>query len=219
LRRIEAQPLNTLSEPRRFIVFEGGEGAGKSTQARLLAEALQKRGHNVVLTREPGGTPAGERIRALLVNGETTAFAPMTEALLINAARAEHLEKVIRPALERGKWVICDRFADSTMAYQGYGQGADRAALSALRKLVVGDTEPGLTLIFDLPSEFGLARAQTYQRYERMGREFHERLRQAFFEISRAKDAHRRLIDASGSLDEVHAIVTLEVRLRYGVEI
>jgi dTMP kinase len=203
---------------RRFIVFEGGEGAGKSTQVKRLAEALRGAGHAVTTTREPGGAPGAEAVRQLLVDGETARWSPVAEALLINAARADHLERTIRPALARGDWVICDRFADSTMAYQGYGMGLDRAWLEDLRQRVVGEDEPGLTLVFDLPVEIGLSRAVASQRYERMGRDFHERLRTAFQEIAQARDGrHRVVIDAGGSPDDVARDVLSTVRVTYGL--
>jgi dTMP kinase len=203
----------------RFIVFEGGEGAGKSTQVQRLAEALRARGEDVLATREPGGSPGAEAIRALLVSGETQRWSPETEALLINAARADHLERVIRPALAKGQWVVCDRFADSTMAYQGYGMGVDHAWLEQLRKRVVGETEPGLTLVFDLPVEVGLGRAVASQRYEQMGRAFHEKLRAAFKEIAAAKDGRKRIaIDAAKGLDEVAQQVLHAVAAIYGLK-
>src|SRR5690349_6248781 len=142
--------------PLRFITFEGGEGGGKSTQLRLLAEALRQAGETVVTTREPGGAPGAEEIRKLLVEGEPGRWPAEAEALLHFAARAEHLAAVIRPALKKGQWVLCDRFADSTLAYQGYGQGLDLGWLQVLRTRVVGETEPGLTLVLDLPVEKGL---------------------------------------------------------------
>jgi len=207
------------SSPRRFIVFEGGEGAGKSTQVQRLAEALRARGEDVVTTREPGGSPGAEAIRALLVSGDTARWSPETEALLINAARMDHLDRTIRPALARGQWVICDRFADSTMAYQGYGMDVDRAWLEELRKRVVRSDEPGLTLIFDLPVEVGLGRAVASQRYEKMGRAFHDKLRSAFQDIAAAKDGRRRVvIDASKSQDEVARQVLDAVAAAYGLK-
>lgn len=203
---------------RRFIVFEGGEGAGKSTQVKILAEALRQAGHAVTTTREPGGSPGAEAIRALLVDGEIARWSPQTEALLINAARGDHLERVIRPALARGDWVICDRFADSTMAYQGYGMGVERAWLEDLRRRVVGEDEPGLTLVFDLPVEIGLARAVASQRYERMGRDFHATLRRAFEEIAQARDGrHRVVIDAGGTPEEVARDIRATVHVTYGL--
>ncbi|MGH6892895.1 MAG: dTMP kinase [Dongiaceae bacterium] len=211
--------MSQASTPTRFIVFEGGEGAGKSTQVERLAEALLARGEDVVTTREPGGAPGAEAIRNLLVSGDTARWSPEAEALLINAARADHLERTIRPALVRGQWVICDRFADSTMAYQGYGMGIDRAWLEQLRQRVVRDTEPGLTLIFDLPVAVGLGRAVASQRYERMGRDFHERLNGAFLEIAASKDGLRRtVIDAGRTQDEVARQVLDAVLAVFGLK-
>lgn len=202
----------------RFIVFEGGEGAGKSTQVQRLAEALRARGQVVVTTREPGGSPGAEAIRGLLVSGDTARWSPVTEALLINAARADHLDRTIRPALANAQWVICDRFADSTMAYQGYGMGLDRAWLEQLRQRVVGDTEPGLTLVFDLPVDVGLGRAVASQRYEKMARAFHETLRAAFQEIAKSADGRKRVvIDAGKSVDEVARQVLDAVTATYGL--
>ena len=207
------------SSPRRFIVFEGGEGAGKSTQVQRLAGAMRARGEDVMTTREPGGSPGAEAIRALLVSGDTTRWSPETEALLINAARLDHLDRTIRPALAKGQWVICDRFADSTMAYQGYGMGVDRAWLEELRKRVVRQDEPGLTLVFDLPVEVGLGRAVASQRYEKMGRAFHDTLRTAFQEIAAAQDGRRRVvIDAGKSEDEVARQVLNVVAAAYGLK-
>lgn len=205
--------------PHRFIVFEGGEGAGKSTQAKRLAETLRKSGQQVMLTREPGGSSGAEQIRKLLVEGEAGRWTPMTEALLLNAARADHLAQMIRPALASGFWVVCDRFADSTLAYQGYGMGVDREWLDELRRKVVDETEPGLTLIFDLPVEVGLQRVVADQRYERMGRPFHESLRTAFREIAARDPARRKLIDASGDFETVWARVRDEVNARFGLKL
>jgi dTMP kinase len=211
--------MSKAQGPARFIVFEGGEGAGKSTQVQRLADALRGRGQVVTATREPGGSPGAEAIRGLLVSGDAARWTPETEALLINAARADHLDRTIRPALAKGQWLICDRFADSTMAYQGYGMGLDRAWLEELRKRVVGDTEPGLTLVFDLPVDIGLGRAVASQRYEKMGRAFHERLRAAFQEIAKSSDGRRRVvIDASKSVDEVARQVLGTVTAAYGLK-
>ena len=205
--------------PSRFIVFEGGGGAGKSTQVQRLADALRARGQDVVTTREPGGSPGAEAIRTLLVSGDAARWSPETEVLLIYAARMDHLDRTIRPALAKGQWVICDRFADSTMAYQGYGMGVDRAYLEELRRRVVRGDEPGLTLIFDLPVEVGLARAVASQRYEMMGRAFHETLRGAFLDIAAAKDGRRRVvIDAGKSQDEVARQVLDAVVAAYGLK-
>jgi dTMP kinase len=211
--------MATPASPLRFVTFEGGEGGGKSTQLRLLAETLRAKGERVVTTREPGGAPGAEEIRRLLVEGEPGRWPAEAEALLHFAARAEHLATVIRPALEQGQWVVCDRFADSTIAYQGYGQGLDLAWLKQLRARVVGETEPGLTLILDLPVSTGLGRAREQQRYERMGQAFHEKLQKGFLEI--AKDAPDRctVIDATRKIDAVGADVLAAVSKRFGVKL
>ena len=194
----------------RFITLEGGEGAGKSTQARRLRTRLEELGHKVTLTREPGGSPGAEAIRALLVTGDTNRWTPLGEALLHFAARQEHLAHTIRPALSRGEWVICDRFVDSTVAYQGAAQGFDQSAITRLAELVVGDTMPSLTLILDLPVEVGLARASarataqsTEDRYERMGTSFHETLRRTFLEIARSEPDRCVVIDGTQNEAEV----------------
>jgi len=205
------------AQPLRFITFEGGEGGGKSTQLRRLAEGLRAAGETVVTTREPGGAPGAEDIRKLLVEGEPGRWSQEAEALLHFAARAQHLEAVIRPALRAGEWVLSDRFADSTLAYQGYGQGVDITWLCELRARIVGATEPGLTLILDLPVETGLGRAQTHQRYERMGTDFHRRLRDGFLAIAAAEPERCTVIDATRSLEEVATAVRDAVAQRYGV--
>jgi dTMP kinase len=203
--------------PLKFVTFEGGEGGGKSTQLRLLAEALRAAGDAVVTTREPGGAPGAEEIRRLLVEGEPGRWPPDAEALLHFAARAEHLAKVIRPALEAGQWVLCDRFADSTLAYQGYGSALDLTWLQQLRSRIVGETEPGLTLILDLPVEIGLGRVLEQQRYERMGRAFHERLHAGFLAIAEKEPERCVVLDATRSIDAVAADVRAAVAKRFRV--
>lgn len=200
-----------------FITLEGGEGAGKSTQIRYLAERLKERRLDVLITREPGGTPGGEAIRHLLVNGDTGRWQPMTEALLHTAARVEHVRNVIEPALSRGVWVISDRFADSTRAYQGAAQGLSVETVDDLQRLALGTFAPDLTLILDLPVTVALERtrergAGAEDRYERMGNSFHERLRAAFLGIARNEPARCRVIDASGSVEEVASRVWATVR-------
>lgn len=208
--------MSTLGTLLKFVTFEGGEGGGKSTQLRLLAETLRGSGAAVVTTREPGGAPGAEEIRRLLVEGEPGRWPPESEALLHFAARAEHLAKVIRPALEAGQWVLCDRFADSTLAYQGYGQELDLAWLKQLRRRVVGATEPALTLILDLPVNIGLGRAREQQRYERMGHAFHEKLQAGFLAIAKAEPERCIVIDATRSIDAVAADVRGAVAKRFG---
>lgn len=204
----------------RFITLEGGEGAGKSTQLRRLAEVLEGRGRPVTLTREPGGSPGAEEIRALLVSGETGRWGPVTEALLHTAARRDHLERTVWPALQAGRWVLCDRFFDSTMAYQGYGLGLGRDLVAGLQQAALGDFRPDLTLILDLPVELGLDRAAARRggedRYERMDTSFHHRLRDGFLDIARREPERCVVIDASRSLDEVHAAIldAVDARLK-----
>lgn len=207
----------------KFITLEGGEGGGKSTQIARLKQALEAAGLTVIITREPGGTPSGERIRALLVEGEPGSLSPMGEALLHFAQRAEHLERVIKPALARGAWVISDRFADSTMAYQGYGHRLGRKPVEALYKLVCGRFKPDLTLILDVPVELGLERAAARRghetRYERMDTAFHERLRKGFKDIARRDKKRCVLIDASQGIDAVTADIRAAVTRRLKVRL
>jgi len=195
----------------RFISFEGGEGAGKSTQVARLVAALGERGVDVVKTREPGGSPGAEAIRNLVLNGEVERWSSMTETLLMFAARSDHLERTIRPALEAGKWVICDRFADSSRAYQGAGGGVSSAFIEQLDAAIVGADQPDLTLIFDLPVEVGLERAfgrgLFETRFESKGGAFHQRLRDGFAAIAAAHTQRCRVIDAVGDQDEVFARV------------
>lgn len=204
-----------------FISFEGGEGAGKSTQIRLLGEALEKTGHSVLLTREPGGSVGAEEIRSLLVTGESDRWTGMTEVLLHFAARADHLERVIRPALAAGTWVLCDRFVDSTMAYQGIAQGLGKDTVNTLSKLVVASTMPDLTLILDLPVEDGLARAGSRggaeDRYEKMGQVFHQNLRQAFLDIAEGEPDRCKVIDATEEVDAVHRAIWSETAARFAL--
>jgi dTMP kinase len=205
----------------RLITFEGGEGAGKSTQLRLLDAALRRLGIDTTATREPGGTPGAEEIRALLVGGDPGRWDAMTEALLHFAARRDHLVAVIRPALERGRYVLSDRFADSTMAYQGYGLGLERAAIEALYRLVLGETRPDLTLILDLPVEEGLRRAAARgdgdDRYERMDRAFHERLGRGYLDIAHREPGRCVVVDAAGPVEETHAEILRTVHARLGL--
>lgn len=199
----------------RFITFEGGEGAGKSTQVRRLVEELRARGIDVVQTREPGGSTGAEAIRALVVSGEADRWSARTEVLLMFASRSDHLEKTIRPALDAGAWVVCDRFADSSRAYQGAGGGAEPELIEALDRAVVGQDQPDLTLIFDLPVEIGLeralARGQADTRFESKGLAFHQRLREGFGEIARRNPDRCRMIDATGTPDEVYQRVLAAV--------
>jgi dTMP kinase len=204
----------------RFITFEGGEGAGKSTQVQRLSARLRADGHEVVTTREPGGSPGAESIRDLVLRGAADRWSPVTETLLMYAARRDHIERVIQPALEGGAWVVCDRFADSTRAYQGAAGGTDPALISALETHIVGEVRPDLTLVFDLPAEVGLARAHARagaeMRFESKGMAFHERLREAFQAIAAAEPARCALIDATASMDAVEVAVWALIAGRLG---
>jgi dTMP kinase len=197
-----------------FITLEGGEGVGKSSQMGALSEKLREQGLDVVTTREPDGP-----IRDLLVIGDAQ-WQPQAEALLHFAARSEHLSNIVRPALAVGSWVVCDRFADSTMAYQGIVQGAGIGFVNELYDLVVGDFAPDLTLILDLPFEIGLARAidrgTGEDRYERMGAEFHGKLRQAFVDIAANNTARCILIDANQPVEGVSVHIWQAVARRFG---
>lgn len=203
----------------RFITFEGGEGAGKSTQVQRLASRLRADGRDVVTTREPGGSPGAESIRDIVLRGDADRWSPVTETLLMYAARRDHVERVIRPALDRGAWVICDRFADSTRAYQGAAGGVDPAFITALETYILEATRPDLTLVFDLPAETGLARAQARagaeMRFESKGMAFHERLRAGFQAIAAAEPERCAIIDATASIEAVEAAIwsTLTARL------
>lgn len=204
----------------QFITLEGGEGSGKSTQAKRLAADLTRRGIEVVSTREPGGSPGAEAIRNLLVKGDTDRWDPVTEALLHFAARRDHLRVTVRPALDRGAWVVSDRYADSSMVYQGWGMGVDWADLDALFRIATDGLKPDLTLILDVPVETGLARAGARRggedRYERMGEALHHRLRDGFLAIAAAEPERCVVIDASGSVDEVAAAIRAAVEAKFG---
>lgn len=205
-----------------FLTFEGGEGAGKTTQVRLLAEYLTEAGLGVLLTREPGGSPAAEEIRALLVTGGTDRWSPLAETLLFYAARVEHWREVIQPALNAGRIVICDRFADSTIAYQAHAGGLSLAFVQQLHALVLPGVVPDLTLILDLPVASGLARASsrpgTETRFEAKGSAFHERLRAGFLEIARLEPRRCAVIDAARDITEVQADIlsVVQQRLKLG---
>jgi len=202
----------------RFITLEGGEGAGKSTQAKRLADRLAARGRKVVVTREPGGSPGAESIRELLVTGQADRWSPITETLLMYAARRDHLERTIAPALAAGDWVVSDRFADSTRAYQGAGGGAPASLIQTLERHVLGETRPDLTLILDLPVDVGLARAMSRNhaetRFEAKGAAFHERLREGFLAIARVDADRCVVIDAAAPVEAVEAAIWVAVEGR-----
>lgn len=199
-----------------FITLEGGEGAGKTTQARKLLEYLEAKGFEVVLTREPGGTPEAEKIRDLLVQRDGGNWTPMAEVALFFAARQMHIENLIKPSLHHGKIVVCDRFTDSTRAYQGYGHGFDLETIESLDDLIVNKFEPDVTFIFDLPVKDGLARSMsqkekasgaesTEDKFEKLDFSFHERMRQGFLKIAEANPKRCHVIDAAQSADDIFA--------------
>lgn len=195
----------------KFITLEGGEGVGKSTQIRRLIARLTEQGREVVATREPGGSPGAESIRDLVLRGSADRWSPVTETLLMYASRRDHIERVIAPALAAGKWVVCDRYADSTRAYQGAAGGVDPAFIAAMETHVLEDVRPDLTLVLDLDPKIGLARAMdragAEMRFESKGEAFHLRLRQAFLDIAAKEPARCAVISAAGSLDEVEALI------------
>ena len=194
----------------RFITFEGIDGSGKSTQARLLAEALRTRGHDVVLTREPGGSPGAEEIRRLVLEGDPDRWSAETEILLFTAARRDHLERTITPALAAGKLVISDRFADSTRMYQGLSRGDLRAQVDQLHALMIG-REPDLTILIDMDPETGLSRAKGRQgheeRFEDFGPDLQRRMRAGFLALAAEFPQRFRVIDGNRPLDTVAADV------------
>jgi dTMP kinase len=200
----------------RFVTLEGGEGAGKSTLLAALRERLERAGFTVVATREPGGSPGAEIVRRVILSGAAAPLGPFAEAVLFAAARDDHLEQVIRPALARGAVVLCDRFADSTRAYQGAVGGVEPSVLAALDRVVVGRTRPDLTLVLDVAPEVGLARARRRQgepdRFEKEGPGFHAKLRQAFLEIARREPGRCVVLDAETPADvlaqQAYRIVT-----------
>ena len=203
----------------KFITFEGGDGSGKSTHIARLAKRLEEKEIPVVTTREPGGSLGAEQIRGLLVTGQLARWDGMTEALLFFAARRNHVETLIKPELEKGAWVLCDRFADSTRVYQGIGQDVGEGAIDRLYKLSLGDFGPDLTIVLDVPVDVGLSRSgqrleedgSDEDRFERMGKSFHEKLRQGFLKIARDNPDRCRVVDATAAEDEVAKAVWAEV--------
>ena len=204
----------------RFITFEGGEGTGKSTQSRLLAERLRGMGLSVITTREPGGSPKAEAIRHVLLSGAAKPLGPEAEAMLFAAARDDHLNQTIRPALEQGTWVVCDRFADSTRVYQGALGQVDPRLITKLEKITVGDTRPDLTIILDVPAEVGLARAHARRgegevdRFEGETLDFHTRLRDAFRQLALSEPERCVLVDSSEPKDKVTETIWAAVNRR-----
>lgn len=211
-----------MPSPARFITLEGGEGAGKSTQVRLLAQSLVAAGVAVLTTREPGGSPGGEAIRSLVVSGDVDKWNPTTESLLFMAARYDHLATRINPALARGEWVLCDRFYDSTYVYQGISKKVGGAWLDQLYSLLFANTAPDLTLLLDLPPSVGLNRADkrgnaAESRFEQMDISFHESLRAGFLQLAKDNPERIKLVDAAGDLAQVHAAIVATVNARFGL--
>jgi dTMP kinase len=205
----------------RFITFEGGEGSGKSTQIRMLSERLDNSGLRTVVTREPGGSPGAEIIRHLLLSGMGRLLGAEAETLLFAAARDDHVHAVIRPALEQGSWVLCDRFFDSTRAYQGRLGKVDPAVLSAMQRVTIGDLKPDLTLILDVPVEVGMQRAAARRgagapdRFEAEDMKFHEGLREAYRQIAAAEPERCVVVDANAPVGMVAAKIWRVVRDRF----
>jgi dTMP kinase len=197
--------------PGYFIAFEGGEGAGKSTQEARLASSLAARGHAVVRTREPGGTPAGEQIRHVLLSPEFEGLDPRAEALLFAAARGEHVARVIRPALERGDIVICDRYIDSSVAYQGYGRALGPSRVRDLSMWATHELLPDLTVVLDVDPEVGLARFAERDRLEAEPLDYHRAVRAAFLELAEAEPDRYLVLDARGDVDTVAAAILARV--------
>lgn len=192
----------------KFITLEGGEGAGKSTQSKLLSASLRDYGFEVLQTREPGGCSDAETIRTLLVSGGTDRWSPLSEALMMSAARVEHIRKTIRPALLRGAWVVCDRYTDSTSVYQGYAGGVDLTFLALLNDRVCEDIVPDLTLVLDLPPEVGLsrtfARSANESRFENKGLSYHQKISDGFKRIAESDPKRCIIIDGQGKVEETH---------------
>lgn len=213
---------DTTPRPGRFITLEGGEGAGKSTQARLLAERLRNLGYECVVTREPGGSPVAEALREVILSGVAAPLGPSAETVLFTAARIVHMAQTIMPALARGAFVVCDRFTDSTRVYQGALGKVDPKLIEAMEEIAVRDRGPDLTLMLDLPAKTGLARAAARRadgavdRFEAEGLAYHEGLRSAFLAIARAEPGRCRVVDAAQGPEEVAASIWAAVEDRLG---
>ncbi|MBU2693827.1 MULTISPECIES: dTMP kinase [Pimelobacter] len=194
-----------------FVCFEGGEGGGKSTQSRLLRDRLAEQGYAVRLTHEPGDTPVGKDLRRIVLSPETGELAHKTEFLLYAADKAEHVETLVLPALDRGEVVITDRYVDSTLAYQGAGRALDRDELEEVSRWATGDLRPHLTVVLDLEPEAGLGRFEERDRIEGEGLAFHQRVRQSFLDLAAHDPAHYLVVDARGTIDEIAALIAARV--------
>ncbi len=211
----------------KFITFEGGDGCGKTTQARLLFELLNNNNVTAIFTREPGGTEGAEEIRKLLVTGETGKWEKMSETLLYFAARHDHIEKLIKPALKREEWVVCDRFSLSTMAYQGYGHGLPLNSINGLHKFAIGEFYPEITFVYDIDvtlsderiaSRNSAIQGELEDRYERMSSTFHRNVRRGFVELAH-KDRRCILINSGGSIKGIHHITVENLNARLGLKL
>ena len=209
-----------------FITFEGIEGCGKTTQLRLLARRLEGDGHRVTVTREPGGCPIADKIRNILLDADNRAIIPMTELLLYAAARAQHVSEVVAPALEAGSIVLCDRFTDATIAYQGYGRGLDNAVIDQLNLLATAGIRPDITLLLDCPAETGLSRAlsrinnTTGEREERFEMEsllFHQRVRKGYLDLAQREPERFLVIDAGRGISETEEAIAAAVLTKLAV--
>lgn len=205
----------------KFISFEGGEGSGKSTQLRLLALAFEKSGLPFLATREPGGSAGAEKIRSLLVSGEVDSWDALTETLLFNAARADHINKLIKPAMMQRKTVICDRFLDSTIVYQGIGKGLGTDYIKSLHHMLFGNFMPDLTIILDIKPEDGLARAakrsDNENRFEQLDIEFHQKIRAGFLKIAEMETQRCVVFDANQDTDKIHKQIIETIKTRCGI--
>ena len=195
---------------KRFITFEGGEGSGKSTQIKILKNKLSKK-HKVIVTREPGGTTEAELIRKLLVKGKSNKWSGTTEVLLNFTARKDHVDKIIIPSLKNGKWVLCDRFSDSTLAYQGYGRNVSENLIRNLNRSLINNLKPSLTILLDIDPNVGLGRSKRRNnnelRYENMPLSYHKKIRNAYLDIARKNKKRIKIIDASLDKDSISEII------------
>jgi dTMP kinase len=207
----------------KFISFEGGEGAGKSTQIKALQDYIEKKGKSVVLTREPGGTPNAEQLRDLVVSGEPGRWSPLEEMLIMYTARSELVRTLIRPCLKQGKWVVTDRFADSTMVYQGYAGGVPKTRIRKLHKLILGSFQPDLTLILDVPAQSGMARvsarADEISRFEKHPPNYYEKIRKGYLKIARKNPKRCVVIDGTQSIAKVSQDIQSAVEAHFGTEL
>jgi dTMP kinase len=207
----------------QFISFEGGEGSGKSTQLRLLTAAFEKSGLPFLATREPGGSAGAEKIRSLLVSGEVDSWDALTETILFNAARADHINKLLKPALTQGKTVICDRFLDSTIVYQGIGKGLGTDYIKNLHHILFDDFMPALTIILDIKPEDGLVRANKRagdeNRFEKLDIEFHQKIRAGFLKIAEMEQGRCVVLDANQDEERLHKQIVETIRSRCGTEL